>query len=411
MSAPVLQYVSKPPRTVCARQRQPRSRTPRTKVLTLFGTRPEIIKLAPVISELELRSDQLQVVNVTSAQHTDLLYPLVELFKIRIDHNLDIMQHGQTPNQVCARVLESLDPILNRESPDMIIVQGDTTTAMAGALAGFHRSIPVGHVEAGLRSGNDHSPFPEEMNRKLITRLATHHFAATESNRRNLLEEGVLDSSIFVTGNPVVDALHRMRQLRKPSVEMARLLQDTERYKRVVLTTHRRESFGAVMRENLRAISKFVQRHDDVAVVFPVHPNPEVMKIAQQEFSRQQRVFLIAPLGYEEFIDLLENSWLIVSDSGGVQEEAPTLRKPLLVIRENTERPEAVQAGIARLVGFSAARLTMMLEEAYSEGSWVTAVSKANNPFGCGDSGKRIVDIIAALCESFPQYDLQVAAD
>jgi UDP-N-acetylglucosamine 2-epimerase (non-hydrolysing) len=293
----------------------------------------------------------------------------------------------------------------------MILVQGDTTTAMAGALAGFHRSIPVGHVEAGLRSGNDQSPFPEEMNRKLITRLATYHFAATESNRQNLLEEGILNSSIFVTGNPVVDALHAMRRLGKPSSEMARLLRDTEGYKRVVLTTHRRESFGAVMRENLKSVSKFVQQHADVVLIFPVHPNPDVMGIAQEEFRRQPRVFLIPPLGYEDFIGLLENSWLIVSDSGGVQEEAPTLRKPLLVIRENTERPEAVQAGIARLVGSSAARLTMMLEDAYSEGSWVTTVSKAENPFGRGDSGKRIADIIAVLCESSQQYELEVAAD
>src|SRR2546428_4577153 len=331
-------------------------RTREKKVLTVFGTRPEVIKLAPVIEQLEVQRDVFRTVNVTSAQHTDLLYPFVRMFGIRVDHDLHIMEPNQTPNQVCARVLARLDLILDEERPDLILVPGDPTTAMAGALAGFHRRIPIGHVEAGLRSGNAYSPYPEEMNRRLITRLATYHFAATRRNRATLLSEGVPEDTVFVTGNPVVDALHAMLESAGDSPVVARLLDATSGLKRIVLTTHRRESFVDVMAGNLGALRSFVPSHPDVALLFPVHPNPDVVGPATAILSGHPRIHLIPPLGYEDFIVLLSRAWLLVSDSGGVQEEAPTLGKPVLILRENTERPEAIEAGVARPVGGGAPR-------------------------------------------------------
>ena len=367
------------------------------KLLTVFGTRPEVIKLAPVIRQLEAYGETFQVVNVTSAQHTDLLYPLIRLFGMRIDKDLQVMQPDQTSNLTCSRVLASLDPILDREKPELILVQGDTTTTMAGALAGFYRGIPVAHVEAGLRSGNPHSPFPEEMNRTLITRLATYHFAATPGNRETLLAEGVTRANVFVTGNPVVDSLKSVleRCALTPAVE--KLLHATDGFKRIVLTTHRRESFGVVMTHNLQTLRDFVEVHRDVALIFPVHPNPTVVDQATSILSDHPRIHLIKPLDYVDFIMLLTRVWLIISDSGGVQEEAPTLGKPLLILRENTERPEVLHSGVARLVGPQPERLRSMLSEAYKAGSWASEVKSVRNPFGRGDSGKQIASIIAQL--------------
>src|SRR5947208_14202396 len=239
-------------------------RTREKKVLTVFGTRPEVIKLAPVIEQLEVQRDVFRTVNVTSAQHTDLLYPFVRMFGLRVDHELRIMERNQTPHQVCARVLERLDLIMDEERPDLILVQGDTTTAMAGALAGFHRRIPIGHVEAGLRSGNAYSPYPDEMTRRLITRLATYHFAATRRNRATLLSEGVPEDTVFVTGNPVVDSLHTILERAGVSPVVESLLEATSGLKRIVLTTHRRESFGEVMAANLSVLRSFVAHRSDV---------------------------------------------------------------------------------------------------------------------------------------------------
>lgn len=360
------------------------------RVLTLFGTRPEIIKLAPVIQHLEARQDCFRTANVASAQHTDLLYPFAGLFGVRIDHDLRVMRHSQTPNHVFSRVVAALDPLLVELKPDVVLVQGDTTTATAGALAAFYRSIPVGHVEAGLRSGNRTSPFPEEVNRRLITSLATFHFAATAYNRATLLAEGVAREAIFVTGNPVVDALKTVMGRGGLPQDIEGILGATWGSKRIVLTTHRRESFGRVMAENLTVLKRFVQTHDDVSLVFPIHPNPMVRETARSILGGYSRIHLIPPLGYESFVHLLSRAWLIVSDSGGVQEEAPTLGKPVLILRENTERPEAVATGVARLVGGRPERLAEMLEEAYLDESWIAAARKVENPFGKGDSAKRI---------------------
>lgn len=374
------------------------SATRRKKVLTLFGTRPEAIKLAPVIRALETNKDYIETINVASGQHTDLFYPFVRLLDIRIDHDLQVMLPNQTPNQICARVMAGMDSILAELQPELILVQGDTTTALAGALAGFHRDIPVGHVEAGLRSGNPRSPFPEEMNRRMISRLATYHFAATTRNRMTLLAEGVEKKNIFLTGNPIVDSLKAM--VNRPSesdYHLEQLLQRTDGLKRLVLTTHRRERFGEQMMENLVTLREFVESHKDVALVFPVHPNPAVVEAARAALSNHSRIHLIEPLDYEDFIALLSKAWLIVSDSGGVQEEAPTLGKPLLVLRENTERPEVLESGVARLVGSRPEALAFMLEEAYLDGSWASRVGRIENPFGNGSSGARIAELIAEL--------------
>lgn len=367
------------------------------KILTIFGTRPEIIKLAPVIRQLDAYDNSFQTVNVTSAQHTDLLYPFVRLFGIRIDQDLQIMEPNQTPNQVCSRVLAALEPILAQESPDMILVQGDTTTAMSGALAGFHRRIPVAHVEAGLRTGDSYNPYPEEMNRRIITRLATYHFAATSHNRDTLLSEGVPQGSVFVTGNPVLDSLKTILERSATTPALEEVLKATQGLRRIILTTHRRESFGPVMAENLRVLKSFIDQYEDIGLIFPVHPNPAVRAPATSILAGHPRIHLIEPLSYEHFIVLLSHAWLIVSDSGGIQEEAPTLRKPLLVLRKNTERPEAVESGVARLVGGSPERLGAMLEEVRQDSSWADQIQKIHNPFGDGDSGKRIAQLIARL--------------
>jgi UDP-N-acetylglucosamine 2-epimerase (non-hydrolysing) len=293
--------------------------------------------------------------------------------------------------------MAQLDPVLKQERPAMMLVQGDTTTATTAALAAFYRGIPVGHVEAGLRTGDIHSPFPEEMNRRLITRLATYHFAATGGNRNTLLAEGVERARIFVTGNPVVDCLRAIRRWAKPSADLASILESTNRLRRIVLTTHRRESFGAALARNLTVIRHYADRYSDVAVIFPVHPNPSVTAPAQSILGGHPRIHLIAPLIYSDFIFLLSEGWLIVSDSGGIQEEAPSLGKPLLILRENTERPECLHAGMAKLVGRDPAELTRLLEEARRPGNWTTRVRAVRNPFGNGNTAQKIKTIIAGL--------------
>jgi UDP-N-acetylglucosamine 2-epimerase (non-hydrolysing) len=363
-------------------------------VLTVFGTRPEAIKLAPVLRAMLELGSSLRCLTVGTGQHTDLLYPFLELFGITLDFDLQVMRPDQSPSEVCSRVLAGLNPILDEQKPALILVQGDTTTALAGALAGFYHGIPVGHVEAGLRSGNLKSPFPEEMNRQLISQLATFHFAATEFNRQTLLAEGIADDCIFVTGNPVVDSLHTMLARAESSAHLRQVLSATSGQRLIVLTTHRRESFGQVMRQHLRDLRRFVELHPDVSLVFAVHPNPNVSAAAHTELQGCSRIHLISPLDYGDFIQLMRHAWLLVSDSGGIQEEAPTLKKPLLVLRENTERPEGVDAGIAVLVGNAPGRLTALLEKTYVDPTWEENVRSATNPFGDGSAGKKIAALV-----------------
>jgi UDP-N-acetylglucosamine 2-epimerase (non-hydrolysing) len=363
------------------------------KVLTLFGTRPEIIKLAPVIGALERHPSIFSTLNIASAQHTDLLYPFVRAFGIRVDRDLHVMRTDQTPSDVCARVLSSLDPILTDERPDLILVQGDTTTTLAGALAGFHRRIPVGHVEAGLRTGDVSSPFPEEMNRRLVGRLASVHFAATEHNRSTLLAEGVANEDIVVTGNPVVDAVRSIldRTPRDPVYDD--VIAATTGTRRILLTTHRRENLGPTMEGNLRVLRRFVDDHADVSLIFPIHPNPSVRSSARV-LAGHDRIHLIEPMGYEAFIHLMAHCWLVASDSGGVQEEAPSVGTPVIILRDTTERPEAVASGVARLVGGGPDKLAALLDEVEGDRGWIESVSRVENPFGRGDAAAQIVTAI-----------------
>jgi UDP-N-acetylglucosamine 2-epimerase (non-hydrolysing) len=360
------------------------------KILVLFGTRPEAIKLAPVIYELK-KSTHFQTVVVSSSQHTDLLAPFLKIFNLETDYDLQVMTANQTPNQVCSKVLSALDTILGEEKPDVILVQGDTSTAFAGAFAASNRKIKIGHVEAGLRSGNALNPFPEELNRRLISQIATFHFAATVKNKENLLAENVTENQIFVTGNTVVDALHFILDSRRARRKIKDLVEETNGLKRILLTTHRRESFGEAMSENLEVLSKFVEKQKDVCLIFPVHPNPNVRNVTNRILAGRERIFLLEPLDYVNFVALLKNVWLIVSDSGGVQEEAPSLGKPLLVLRQNTERPEAIEAGIAKLVGDN---LRELLQENYTDETWINSVKQIENPFGDGNAAKRIVEVL-----------------
>ena len=375
------------------------------RVLTLFGTRPEIIKLAPVIRALEARPDVFETLNVTSGQHANILAPFLGELSIRLDRDLGVGRPGQTPNEIAQRVLESFGPLVAEIGPDAILVQGDTTTAFAGALVGFHAGVPVGHVEAGLRSGNPESPFPEEMNRRLISRLTKFHFAATSQNREQLVAEGVDQESVVVTGNPVVDSVHWALADRARSPQVDEILSWLGDRKMLLLTTHRRESFGPVMESRMCALSEFAAEHDDVGLIFPVHPNPEVGERARRLLGSFENVRLVDPLPYVDFMQLLAGSWLIVSDSGGIQEEAPSLGKPLLLIRENTERPEAITSGVVRLVAGAGRELRDELELAYGGSDWIRGVAEIPNPFGEGDAGPRIAEALLRGLESSRKAD------
>ncbi len=366
------------------------------KISVVFGTRPECIKLAPVIRAISQRPNMVSNV-IISSQHTDLLEPFLDSFDVEVDHDLRVMRPDQSPNDVLARVLESLAPILGQEKPDVVLVQGDTTTALAGAISAFHAGIPVGHVEAGLRTENPLIPFPEEMNRRLISQIAEYHFAATPMNVENLLRDGVDKSKIWQTGNPVVDALQWILKNKVPSPFIEKLISSHSGRNVIVLTTHRRESFGKAMRENLEVLAKFVTRHKDCVVVFPAHPNPNVRATTKQVFESVERVEVIDPLDYPDFVHLLAACWLIVSDSGGVQEEAPSLGKRVIVLRRNTERPEAVDAGVAKLIGDDPVLLMRTLEEAKGGDDWIDAKYGKLNLFGAGDAAQRICDVLAEI--------------
>lgn len=364
-----------------------------SKVLTIFGTRPEAIKLAPVILHLE-ESAGLRTINVATAQHTDLLYPVLEQFRIRVDHDLQVMEPDQDLHEIFGRTFFALRPILERERPDLVLVQGDTTSALAGALAAFYLKVPVGHVEAGLRTGDFSHPYPEEMNRHLITRVARWHFAPTELNRMNLLAEGVPPENVFVTGNPGIESLQTVLDHPISAPQVDEVMRKAGGKRLLVLTAHRRESFGGPMLAAFRELRSFVDRHPEVAIVFPMHPNPNVVAAADQELRRHERIHIIPPLDYAGFIQLMQQAWLIVSDSGGVQEEAPTLGKPLIVLRQVTERPEALECGVAKLTGEAPGGLAELLEEAAAPGSWAENIRRTENPFGPPDGGRRVAEAI-----------------
>ena len=361
--------------------------------MTVFGTRPEGIKMAPIVKELEKRKGVETVVCIT-AQHREMLDQVLNLFHIEADYDLDIFSPGQTLTEITTRALMGLEDVIKAEKPDVLLVQGDTTTVFSGALAAFYQKIKIGHIEAGLRSGNLYSPYPEEANRKLTGILTDFHFAPTERNRQNLLREDYDDEKIFITGNTVIDAL-KYSVKEDYSFEEAKLNELDYDVKRVILlTSHRRENIGRPMENIFRAVNDIVEKYSDVEVVFPVHLNPKVRDIAGTILGDNERVHLIEPLDYEPFTNLMAKVHLVVTDSGGLQEEAPTLAKPVLVVREETERPEGIESGTAKLVGTSYEKLYNSLDILLSDKAEYEKMAKAVNPYGDGNASKRIVDVL-----------------
>ncbi|WP_435736961.1 UDP-N-acetylglucosamine 2-epimerase (non-hydrolyzing) [Cellulosimicrobium sp. PMB13] len=367
------------------------------KIMTVYGTRPEAIKVAPVIKALE-ESPDFESVTVVTGQHREMLDQVNELFGIVPDHDMNIMSHGQTLAQIFARVLAGLDPILEKEKPAALIVQGDTSTSTAAALAAFYRQIPVVHLEAGLRSRNIMSPFPEEANRKLTTQIAALHLAPTETSRANLLAEGIDPTTIVVTGNTVIDAL-LMTVSKDVAFTDPRLEHLAVSGRRILLvTTHRRENWGGTMEGVGRALARIARAFPDVEIVLPAHRNPVVRDAVLPQLDGFNNVTVTEPLPYGEFARLMSLSAVILTDSGGVQEEAPSLNKPVLVMRENTERPEAVAAGVVRLIGVDEERIVTEVGTQIHARRPVGASARSRNPYGDGQSSKVVLD---ALRRSF----------
>lgn len=364
------------------------------KVMTVFGTRPEAIKMAPVVLELAKHPDKITPVVAVTAQHREMLDQVLNLFDIKPDHDLDIMAAGQTLFDITTRAMKGLDKVMQEEKPDLVLVHGDTTTTFAGALAAYYHQVAVGHVEAGLRTGNKYSPFPEEMNRKLTGSIADLHFAPTTTSESNLLQENVDTDGIFVTGNTVIDALHKT--VRDDFKFEDELLQNIDfANKRIVLvTTHRRENLGEPMRHVYKALRQIVEEMDDVEVVFPVHKNPKVREVVQEELGGMSKVHLIDPLDYEPFANLMHRSYLILTDSGGVQEEAPALGKPVLVLRDTTERPEAVEAGTVKLIGTDRDVVYSEAVKLLTDKAEYNRMAGACNPYGDGQASRRIIEAI-----------------
>ena len=371
-----------------------------SRILFIFGTRPEAIKLCPVVRHLLSRPADFEVLVCVTAQHRAMLDQVLEAFAVVPDYDLDLMQPGQTLAQSTSRILAALDPVLRDSAPDIALVQGDTTTTMAGAMAAFYQRIPVGHVEAGLRTGDMDQPFPEEMNRVVAGRLAALHFAPTEGSRRNLLREGVSEDRISVTGNSGIDAVLYVRDAlaagRLPESEWPWL--DTNK-RLIVVTAHRRESFGEGMERICEALKGLAAR-GDVQIVYPVHRNPNVLECVKRRLGNTPDVFLIEPLEYVAFVDLMRRAYLIVTDSGGIQEEAPSLGKPVLVLREKTERPEAVDAGTVKLVGTSVSRIVTAAERLLNDTEEYETMCRVHNPYGDGNASRRIGDAIAQFLNS-----------
>ncbi len=363
------------------------------KVLTVFGTRPEGIKMAPIIKVME-KTEGIENIICITAQHREMLDQVLNIFDIEPDYDLNIFKPGQTLTEITTRALEGLEKVIIETKPDVLLVQGDTTTVFSGALAAFYQKVKIGHVEAGLRSGNLYSPYPEEANRRLTGVLTNFHFAPTENNRQNLLREGYSDDRIFITGNTVIDALNYVV---KEDYEFkdSNLNNIDYKNKRVILlTSHRRENIGKPMEDIFSAVRDIVNKYSDVELIFPIHLNPKVRNIAHRVFDNQERVHIIEPLDYEPFTNLMARSYLVVTDSGGLQEEAPSLGKPVLVIREETERPEGIEAGTAKLVGTQYDNVYKELDILLSNEEEYHKMANAVNPYGDGKASERIVDII-----------------
>lgn len=363
------------------------------KVMTVFGTRPEAIKMAPVVLELQKHADQIQTIVAVTAQHRQMLDQVLDLFQITPDYDLDIMSQGQTLYDITTKSLMGLKDVLAKEKPDLVLVHGDTTTTFAGALASYYQQVPVGHVEAGLRTGDIYSPFPEEMNRKLTGAIAAIHFAPTATAKANLLKENVNPSHIYVTGNTVIDAL---MMTVAGDYDFGDDLKDVDfhNHRVILLTTHRRENLGEPMRHIYKALRRIIEEILDTEIVFPVHRNPLVRKVVEEELAGDDRIHLIDPMEYEPFANLMSLSSLVLTDSGGIQEEAPSLGKPVLVLRNTTERPEAVEAGTVRLIGTDKDVVYAETKRLLTDQAAYDAMSNAVNPYGDGKASQRIVQAI-----------------
>lgn len=360
------------------------------RVMTIFGTRPEAIKMAPLVLELKKYSDEIESIVTVTAQHRQMLDQVLELFEIKPDHDLNIMKDRQTLTGVTVRALEGLDQIMKDVKPDIVLVHGDTTTTFVASLAAFYNQIAVGHVEAGLRTWNKYSPFPEEINRQITGIIADLHFAPTTKSKQNLLQENKNEDSIFVTGNTAIDAL---KTTIKDSYQND-ILDKIGSDRMILLTAHRRENLGEPMRNMFRAIKRIVQEHNDVQVVYPVHLNPAVREVANEILGDDDRIHLIEPLDVFDFHNFAARSHIILTDSGGVQEEAPSLGKPVLVLRDTTERPEGIEAGTLKLAGTDEETIYKMAKELLTNKEEYERMAKASNPYGDGNASRRIVEAI-----------------
>ena len=364
------------------------------KLMTVFGTRPEAIKMCPLVLEMGKYPDYIEPIVAVTAQHREMLDQVLELFNIKPDYDLNIMASGQTLYDITTRALSGLKEVIEEAKPDMVLVHGDTTTTFAGALAAFYAQVPVGHVEAGLRTGNKYSPYPEEMNRKLTGSIADMHFAPTSTSKANLLKENVNPETILVTGNTVIDALETTvkADYEFADAEFNKIFARGNRL--ILMTTHRRENLGEPMRNVYKALRKVLETHSDVEAIFPVHKNPKVREIVQEELGGLDRVHLIEPMDYEPFANLMGKVDIVLTDSGGIQEEAPALGKPVLVLRDTTERPEAVDAGTVKLIGTEYEDVLRETNLLLDDAEHYKKMAEATNPYGDGKACERIIRAI-----------------
>ena len=360
------------------------------KVMSVFGTRPEAIKMAPLVKELEKRKEIESIVCVT-AQHREMLDQVLETFDIKPNYDLNIMKQGQSLGDITTRALTGLEDVIKECKPDIVLVHGDTTTTFAGALAAFYNQVMIGHVEAGLRTNDKYSPFPEEMNRQMVDCMTDMYFAPTNLSKENLLKENIEESKIYITGNTAIDAMSTTVDDNYSNLELD-FVKDGERL--ILLTAHRRENLGEPMRHIFKAIKRIVDEFDDVKVIYPIHKNPLVREVANEIFGDCEKVKLIEPLEVFDFHNFINKSYMIMSDSGGVQEEAPSLGKPVLVLRDTTERPEGIDAGTLKLVGTDEETIYNEAKRLLTDKKEYERMSKASNPYGDGHASERIVDAI-----------------
>lgn len=360
------------------------------KVMTIFGTRPEAVKMAPLVKKLKERNDKFQTIVCVTAQHREMLDQVLDIFQITPDYDLDIMQKGQTLTEITTRALKGLEEVMVKEKPDIVLVHGDTTTTFVGSLAAFYQQIKVGHVEAGLRTGDKYSPYPEELNRQLTGVLADLHFAPTDWSHQNLIKENKVKENIFITGNTIIDSF--TTTVRQDYVHP--VLTEIGDKKLVLMTSHRRENLGKPMEEIFSGVRKLADEHPEIAIVYPVHLNPLVQETAQRILGNHEQIHLIKPLDVIDFHNFESRAHLILSDSGGIQEEAPSFGVPVLVLRNTTERPEGINAGTLKLVGTDQTEIFNVAHELLSDQEAYEKMANAANPYGDGKASERIIDAI-----------------